>query len=95
MEQDFFVGYHNFAGKQRTLAVFWKNFRGQTFPPSPLSSYIFKPSIGAMSAPVPSAPSLPGFTDFLSFFRNEGRFLFPFSPWMIWKPLSSPSRIGV
>jgi len=32
MEQDFFVGYHNFAGKQQTLSRILKKLQGQDYP---------------------------------------------------------------
>jgi site-specific recombinase XerD len=35
MEQDFFVGYHNFAGKQRTLSRLLEKLQGQDLPSIP------------------------------------------------------------
>jgi len=35
MEQDFFVGYHNFAGKQRTLSRILEKLQGQDLPSIP------------------------------------------------------------
>jgi hypothetical protein len=35
MEQDFFVGYHNFAGKQRTLSGILEKLQGQDLPSIP------------------------------------------------------------
>ena len=35
MEQDFLVGYHNFAGKQRTLSRILGNLQGQDLPSIP------------------------------------------------------------
>lgn len=35
MEQDFFVGYHNFAGKQRTLSRILEKLQGQDLPSLP------------------------------------------------------------
>ena len=35
MEQDFFIGYHNFAGKQRTLSRILERLQGQDLPSIP------------------------------------------------------------
>jgi integrase/recombinase XerD len=74
MEQDFFVGYHNFAGKQRTLSRILGKLQGQDLPSIPS----FKIYLQALHRRDVSACTLrtvfTGVQGFLVFLQKRGKF---------------------
>jgi integrase/recombinase XerD len=73
MEQDFFVGYHNFAGKQRTLSRILERLQGQDLPSIPS----FKVYLQALHRRDVSACTLrtvfTGVYGFLVFLQKRGK----------------------
>ena len=73
MEQDFFVGYHNFAGKQRTLSRILEKLQGQDLPSIPS----FKVYLQALHRRDVSACTLrtvfTGVHGFLVFLQKRGK----------------------
>jgi len=76
MEQDFFVGYHNFAGKQRTLSRILERLQGQDLPSIPS----FKVYLQALHRRDVSACTLrtvfTGVHGFLVFLQKRGKISF-------------------